>query len=798
MPISIEAYKHILQSRERSFRNHWLNERQEQAAFSSIDQPLFIVAGPGTGKTTVLAIRILYLVFVAGYSPDSILATTFTRKAANELRSRVLSWGNLVKSAIIEENSENEELLAWINTVDINLVVTGTLDSIAQEAIENDRQPTEITPVIIENQLANGFIRKEILFRGGLYQNQELTQAISDITGVAIGDMNVPKMIKSLSALSDRLIHDLVDVDELWASTPQHRVLVDTIRLYWNYLQQNNMMDFALLEAEFLHRIQTGRLDAIRQIKALFVDEFQDTNPLQEEIYYSLCSQLGVSFTVVGDDDQSIYRFRGATVDIFSRFEERVVTRLGVAWQPVRVDLITNYRSTPSIVEFSNYFIELDPNYHDARTPNKQRIMPLATENVGFENNTPVLGMFRETVQELALDLSAFLMRIFIGDGFQINIGEPGTEYYNQLTITKGENGDWGDSVLLSSTANDFTDRGRERLPHFLRSQLESVGIPVFNPRGRRITDIQQVRQALGLILLCIDSDSHIQNACFNGRRWATSASNELLRWRTEAATLLANDALPFHEEINLFVRNWASQETGDGQPWPSEWPLVELLFTLMRWIPLFQDDPEGQIYLEVLARTITTAGKLSAFSGKILFSQRYHEQSIHDILYEVMLPIANGEVDVDEEIMPNVPRNYFPIMTIHQAKGLEFPLVIVDVGSDYKVNNQYQRFSRFPEHGGEIHHIESALASYSQIGDLRCQRTELQRAFDDLRRLYFVANTRPQNILLFVGLNKAINPNNIKLVQSGYSSHDGQIHIEYKERDKWNGTENAGTVMLI
>lgn len=108
MPISIEAYKHILQSRVQSFRNHWLNERQEQAAFSSVDQPLFIVAGPGTGKTTVLAIRILYLVFVAGYSPDSILATTFTRKAANELRSRVLSWGNLIKSAIIEENAENE------------------------------------------------------------------------------------------------------------------------------------------------------------------------------------------------------------------------------------------------------------------------------------------------------------------------------------------------------------------------------------------------------------------------------------------------------------------------------------------------------------------------------------------------------------------------------------------------------------------------------------------------------------------------------------------------------------------
>lgn len=798
MPISIEEYKHILQSRVPSFTNHWLNDRQEQAAFSPVAKPLFIVAGPGTGKTTVLAIRILYLVFVAGYSPDSILATTFTRKAANELRSRVLSWGNTVRSAIIEENPDNEEILTWVNSVDINLIITGTLDSIAQEAIENDRQPTEITPVIIENQLANGLIRKEVLFRNGLYQNQELKQAISEITGLAISDINVPRMIKSLSSLSDRLIHDLVDIDEMSTSSPQYQVLIDTIRQYWNYLRQNNLMDFALLEQEFLRRLQGRRLDAIRQVRAVFVDEFQDTNPLQEEIYYSLCEQLGTSFTVVGDDDQSIYRFRGATVDIFSRFEERVVVRLGGTWQPSRVDLITNYRSTPSIVEFSNAFIDLDPDYRAARTPGKQRIISLIPDHPSFDNNTPVLGMFRETVEELAEDLAAFLRSVFSEDGFQIEVGEAGTNYHGQLTITRGRTGDWGDSVLLSSTANDFTSSNRERLPHFLRAQLNNTGVSVFNPRGRIITDIKQVRIALGLILLCLDNDGQIQNECFSARRWASTASNEMLRWRSEAELLLADEALPEHEELNLFVANWALQTTEDGQPWPSEWPLVELLFTIMRWIPLFQDDPEGQIYLEVLARTITTAGKLSGFSSKILFDARYHTQSIKEILMEVMLPIANGEVDVDEEIMPNVPRSYFPIMTIHQAKGLEYPLVIVDVGSDYKTNHQRQRFSRFPEEGGEIHHIENILGPYSQIGALRCQRTELQRAFDDLRRLYFVADTRAQNILLLVGLNKTITNNTIKLVQAGYSSHDGQCHVIYKDHSKWNGTETAETVMLI
>lgn len=796
MPISKEVLKRIMQTRVPSFKEHWLNERQNQAVFSSINKPLFIVAGPGTGKTTVLAIRILYLVFVEGFSPNSILATTFTRKAANELRSRVLSWGNTVKAAIIEE-TKDDSLLFWINSIDINQIITGTLDSIAQEAIENDRQPTEITPVIIDAQLANGFIRKEVLFQDGVYQNQELKQAISGITGIAIRDLNVPKMIKSLSSLSDRFIHDLVDLDELCVSNPQYQVLKDTIQRYWDFLKGNHLMDFSLLEQEFLQRALVGRLDSIRQVKAVFVDEFQDTNPLQEEIYYSLCNQLKATFTVVGDDDQSIYRFRGATVDIFSRFEDRIETRLGEEWTPIRVDLVTNYRSTPSIVEFSNVFLALDTNYSAARTPRKQRIVSI-NENTARNDSVPVLGMFRGTVEELSKDLAKFLNEVFSGGGHQIGIGKTGTESYKELLIKKGICGNWGDAVLLSSTANDFTSSNRERLPHFLRTQLNEFNVPVFNPRGRSITDIDQVRYALGLILLCLDNNGQTQNEYFRTRNWAGAASNEMSRWRRDAISLLKDESQPYHDELNHFVNCWASHTTGDGQSWPSEWPLVELLFTIMRWIPLFRDDPEGQIYLEVLARTITTAGKLSKYSGRILFDSRYYASSIHDIFMEVMLPIANREVDVDEEIMPNVPRDYFPIMTIHQAKGLEFPLVIVDVGSDYKINHPKQRFSRFPESGSEVHLVENALSPFSPIGNLRCQREELQRAFDDLRRLYFVADTRAQDVLLLVGLNSTIANNTIRLVQSGYSSHDGQCHITYKAHDSWDGTESADTVMLI
>src|SRR3974390_1539294 len=69
------------------------DDQQEKAVFESADTNLFIVAGPGTGKTACLTYRSLYLIFVAGLRPDGILATTFTKKAAAELRSRILGWG---------------------------------------------------------------------------------------------------------------------------------------------------------------------------------------------------------------------------------------------------------------------------------------------------------------------------------------------------------------------------------------------------------------------------------------------------------------------------------------------------------------------------------------------------------------------------------------------------------------------------------------------------------------------------------------------------------------------------------
>jgi len=785
-----------------------LNNEQNDAVIAPPSPPVFIVAGPGTGKTTVLALRVLKHIFVDEYSPNSIMATTFTKKAASELRSRILSWGVATQQEAIRQaqTNGNSQRAQWLQSLDINQVKTGTLDSLAEEMIADDRQAGEMTPTVIDGFMAKGLLRKNVMFPKELHIDGSPTktlletylkpfnsqyQYLRDIRSFSV-------KLKACHSLADRFVHDGVDIHSYSNQGQGHRILADIINDYHKFLTAHQLMDFALLEQEILNRLQSARLKSTTQnLRALLIDEFQDTNYLQEQIYYLLCQNSGAALTVVGDDDQSIYRFRGATVEIFANFSNRIQAPLGNQWNPVRINLINNYRSSQRIVELFNHFITADPSFQTVRVPNKQACVASADWVNDPNQNIPVLGMFRKNVQELAQDICILLNNLFCGNGRTINISNN-----QQFTIQRNPNGgNFGDAVLLAGKVQEVTESGRNRLPLLIRQELNNYGVDVFNPRGRDFATIPEVRQCLGIMLECIDPDRGLEKDINNIKE---KTKETLEKWRDIGRQFVQSNPAPNQPKTNnlqQFIDDWGRRNWHNSA---NEWPLLELLFTTVAWFPLFQTSPEGQIYLETIARTITEASQVSSYRSMIKNEGTFHDDnSVIDAIREVFVPIAEGDVDVDEEIMPYVPRSVFPIMTIHQAKGLEFPLVIVDVGSDFARNHYAQRYARFPDKIPDLHLTEDELANFSPVGQARLQRRALDRAFDDLIRQFFVAKSRPQNVLILVGLTTQLNwkpKKNSYQVPSVATSdlRNGGRTYQFISAQEWTTNTPANTIALI
>jgi len=126
------------------------NQDQKKAILSNANEGLFIVAGPGSGKTTVIVLKILKYIFVDEINPNEILATTFTKKAADELYSRILGWGDEIKTYLAGEIGDDFDKLIQLNKIDFNQITIGTTDSIAEELLRVHKEPGTTQEVLIE------------------------------------------------------------------------------------------------------------------------------------------------------------------------------------------------------------------------------------------------------------------------------------------------------------------------------------------------------------------------------------------------------------------------------------------------------------------------------------------------------------------------------------------------------------------------------------------------------------------------------------------------------------------------
>jgi DNA helicase-2/ATP-dependent DNA helicase PcrA len=610
-----------------SFQHQWLNPEQEQAVSSPLHPPLYIVAGPGAGKTTALVLRTLKFIFVDQVPPPAIIATTFTRKAAAELRSRILSWGYAILDQAIAQETDPARI-QWLHNIDINLINTGTLDSLAEIFLADCRQPGEIVPATIEGFLAKSLMRKVGLFPQRRYQNANLEALLRQLEPTHYLPFSMAEKSKNILAIADRVRHDAINTPAYAVQNAGHQVLGDVISDYLQYLQQNHLTDFGGLEYLLLEKLQHNNLgNIVGQLRAVLVDELQDTNYLQEQIYTEFGRQSGASLTVVGDDDQSIYRFRGATVEIFADFQNRITQALGPQWFPARVDLYRNYRSTSRIVNFCQHFVQMDLGYQPSRAQGKVPLQPHATFANDPTRNVPVLGMFRTDVATLADDLTQLLWDVFRGGGRQIACGNA------TFSIKASQGGDFGDSVLLAHSVRERKN-DHDRLPLLIRQRLNALNIRAFNPRGQSLSDIPVVQRLLGLAMECIDPNAAVQNSILTIPQ---SDRDRMTAWRQVSLQFVATNPAP--GGLVPFLQGWQTHTVGARsgmQRWPTEWPLLELIFTIITWLPEFQHDPEGQVYLEAIARTIAEAGRMSSYGARILWGAGFHDRnSIQEALHD-------------------------------------------------------------------------------------------------------------------------------------------------------------------
>jgi len=711
------------------------NPAQHRAVHAPASESQFLVAGPGSGKTTVMVLKILKYIYVDSIPPQAIMTTTFTRKAAGQLKSRIIKWGTKIKDHLLEE-AVFADLDPQVQDLELEGILTGTLDSLAQELLGG--------PLVLEEQASRSILMQKLI-HDDLHRNPDLLGYLK-VMGRWQGTLNLTGICDLLLEIKDRILHDQVDCEALQADSehPGAWLALNCIREYREELERHQLYDFAGLEASLLGKLNQEEVP-LDGLKVLLVDEYQDTNLLQESIYFHLARiaiKNGGNITVVGDDDQSLYRFRGATVDLFTQYQRRIKEKVGVDVRVIHLSL--NYRSTPQIVDFCNSFLEVDEDYQFARVRSKPSIQAARRD----EDHYPVLGMFRRDRKTLARDLSRFISQSLYRDGYQAE----------EMTIKL----DKRDSSILMASPLEYTPHSARRFPHYLRHYLKGEGLEVFNPRGESLERAQSTELLAGLVLECLDPDRSVENSL---DRLPSRARSSFHQWRKTARKSSA---------LKEVVGEWYNQE----------FHLLELWYDLLNYTP--DGDKEDHLRVEALTRTIEQASQFASYQGRVLPGELV---SIQEVYWNLLVPLASGVIEVDEVLLNQQPSppNRVNVMSIHQAKGLEFPLVVVDVGSDYRRIHRSHAQRRFPLDGDRASHLEDQLRVYSSLGEPG--RSSRDRAFDDLIRQYYVAFSRAQDLLLLIGLTP---------IKDGYHEDDERFYIpnvatgwDREARWPWKGLGN-------
>lgn len=312
-----------------------LNQSQLLAA-TTIKGKVLVIAGAGSGKTKTLTYRTSYLI-ESGASPSSILLLTFTRKAADEIKGRV--------KTLLAENVADNSASSNLRGLNLNAITSGTFHSFCNMLLRRYSGLLGINPRFTILDTSDSEDAIDLICKEKGFVRKNMKQAFPR-----------KKTLQNLISTSRNrriLLKDLIENDypDLTIHIPAIEQLAEE---YHRYKRANHLYDFDDIISQVVSHLKNN-LQFRRLIQETYrhvmVDEYQDTNVPQNQLIDYICEPDNVSLMVVGDDNQSIYAFRGANYENILLF--------GDSYPDAKlIKLEQNYRSTPAILDYVNALSE--------------------------------------------------------------------------------------------------------------------------------------------------------------------------------------------------------------------------------------------------------------------------------------------------------------------------------------------------------------------------------------------------------------------------------------------------------
>ncbi|MFW6172817.1 MAG: UvrD-helicase domain-containing protein, partial [Elusimicrobiota bacterium] len=687
---------------------------------NSVNKDIFVSASAGTGKTYMLVkhyIDIFDSAFRKNEHIDvhNVVAITFTKKAAKEMKDRVLkafeerlnngypgNW-KAVRSRII---------YSWISTIHSfcerilreSAIFLGidpgfeVLSGMQKTAIEKkvvtryfEKNIEDLEEVIDYIGIDNTFKLLKRVLSSSRYEMDTYKPLETGVMGLKIGEKG-RKIIQGTKAF--------------------HRKFNNLLKAYEAETTEKGYIDFDNLLIKtrgLLKEYPSIRKKYIRRFKYILVDEFQDTNEIQKEIIDLLHAKGKNYLFFVGDDKQSIYRFRGADVSVFNRTKDYFLQEDSNLER-----LTTNRRSHPDIVEFQNRFFNKIMNPRHAEklfySQYESKIDPLPYES--DDNSSRIRLLFSETTAKEPSRIAKCIVNLL---NEKITFRNKEGHYEKRLVKP-------GDIAIL------FRKSGKVKS---YEEQLEKNSIPYYTIGGKNFYERPEVAALLAWLDIIVDPLDDNSFAKFLLSPAFGVSLDEIFSLKNknehfyQSLTRLQN---PDYEELKKLFEKYMSLKFV-----MSPGSLLEQFVSETDYLAKLSS-------LENSQRMIANVEKLLEISKEL--------DRLGTTLRELSSNLKTF-VDMTEETeatLESEQSNSVKLLTVHKSKGLEFPVVIL-ADCFWQENNQKEPKLLFGEDGYLISEKQSKNEDETIISNLNAEEAEKEREED--KRILYVAMTRPREMLI-------------------------------------------------